>query len=63
MQANDVEGDYIKKFPTLIFYPAGKDKKANKIMYTGSRDFNSIKTWIDEHSTKVGKRDAVKVDL
>lgn len=44
---NEVEGVKITGYPTLMFYP--KNNKEG-IMYSGNRDLESMKLWLEENS-------------
>nr|XP_033786078.1 protein disulfide-isomerase A4 isoform X2 [Geotrypetes seraphini] len=58
---NDIPNDKYKAegFPTIYFAPS--NNKANPIKFeSGSRDLESLSKFVEEHSTKVGRR---KVEL
>lgn len=75
---NDVVGDWLRAYPTLMFYPQGVGKlsevdEANKdapknIEYRGARDFDTMKDWLLSKSDVLKNRptmnaDAIKEDL
>lgn len=59
---NDVVGDWIKGYPTLVLYPLGENSKP--IEYNGARDFNAMSKWLKSKSEVLKNRSTiVKEDL
>lgn len=49
---NEVEGMEIHGFPTIYFYPAGKDGKKG-ILYEGKRTLEAMREFVDKHTVAV----------
>lgn len=73
---NDVIGDWLRSYPTLLFYPLGNKCQINQddcegvepLNYQGARDFETMKNWLLQNSQVLKNRPAagestVKEDL
>ena len=53
---NEVEGMEIHGFPTIYFYPAGKDRKEG-ILYEGKRTLEAMHEFVEKHAVIEDKED------
>ncbi|CEL93450.1 unnamed protein product [Vitrella brassicaformis CCMP3155] len=50
--ANDT-GDDVKGFPTLYFYPAGKNKMRRRIAYNGGRELEALLDFVEDNAESI----------